>query len=185
MATQAQGKLLLTLARNAIARQLHQPAVTESPTEAETQWLHEPGATFVTLMLNGNLRGCIGSLQAYRPLVEDVRHNAVAAAFRDPRFPPLSIAELAPVHVEVSLLSPQQPMLFNDEEDALSQLRPSIDGVVFEFDSYRSTFLPQVWEQLPQPRNFMAHLKHKAGLVENFWSPEVRLYRYTVDKWKE
>ena len=145
----------------------------------------EPGATFVTLTQRGQLRGCIGSLEARRPLGQDVVANALAAAFRDPRFPPLAKAELATTRVEVSLLAAQQPMTFRDEADALSQLRPGMDGLVFECGSHRSTFLPQVWEQVPQPARFMAQLKRKAGLAEDFWSPEVTLHRYTVEKWKE
>lgn len=175
------GQVLLQLARGAIESACGDPA----PAIADAPWLHQPGATFVTLTRHGDLRGCIGTLEAYRPLHEDVLQNALAAAFRDPRFPPLDSRELADLKVEVSLLSPPQEIAFSDEADALSQLRPNIDGVIFEYGPYRSTFLPQVWEQLPSPRTFMAHLKRKAGLAEDFWSPEVKLSRYTVEKWKE
>ncbi len=175
------GQILLQLARGAIESAFGKPA----PAIADTPWLRQPGATFVTLTRNGTLRGCIGALEAYRPLREDVYQNALAAAFHDPRFPPLESHELADLKVEVSLLSPQQEIVFTDEADALEQLRSNVDGVVFTCGAYRSTFLPQVWEQLPTPRTFMAHLKRKAGLAENFWSPDVRLYRYTVNKWKE
>jgi len=177
----ADGKTLLTLARGAIESAFGTPA----PAVADAPWLHQPGATFVTLTRHGDLRCCIGALEAYRPLREDVCQNALAAAFHDPRFPPLDSRELADLKVEVSLLSPQQPISYTDEADALKQLRPNIDGVVFEYSAYRSTFLPQVWEQLPSPRTFMAHLKRKAGLADDFWSPEVKLSRYTVEKWKE
>lgn len=175
------GRTLLQLARAAIAERFGAPAAA-LPAAA---WLGEQGATFVTLTQNGQLRGCIGSLQAHRPLLEDVRQNAVAAAFHDPRFAPLSAAEFGQTKVEVSLLSPPQTMRFTDEADALRQLRPNVDGVIFQYGQYRSTFLPQVWEQLPQPDVFMAHLKNKAGLSPNFWSPDVSLFRYTVEKWKE
>lgn len=175
------GAALLVRARNAIAAQLGQPTRTESAHPA----LGQPGATFVTLTQDGALRGCIGSLEAHRPLDQDVRANAVAAAFRDPRFPPLTLAELARTRVEVSLLTVPQPMAFTDEADALRQLRPNIDGIIFIAGQRRSTFLPQVWEQLPDPRQFMAHLKQKAGLPADYWSPEVRLQRYEVRKWKE
>jgi AmmeMemoRadiSam system protein B/AmmeMemoRadiSam system protein A len=175
------GNALLKLARNAIAQGLSLPTQPEPNTDG----LNEPGATFVTLTRRGQLRGCIGSLEARQPLLEDVRQNALAAAFRDSRFPPVTAEEFDQLRVAVSLLSPQQPIQFSDEADALSQLRPHIDGVVFEYGTYRSTFLPQVWEQLPQPWQFMAHLKRKAGLPQDFWSPEIRLYRYTVEKWKE
>jgi AmmeMemoRadiSam system protein A len=175
------GDMLIKLAREAIAERFGTPP-QPPPHEA---WLSEPGATFVTLTQHGDLRGCIGSLAPYRPLLEDVRANAFAAAFRDQRFEPLREAELSYTLVEVSLLSPMQPLIFDSEQAALAQLRPGIDGVVFEYLDYRSTFLPQVWEQLPLTETFMAHLKRKAGLPGNFWAPEVRLSRYTVEKWKE
>ncbi len=175
------GHALLARARNAIAAQFGEPPQPE-PTHAQ---LTAPGATFVTLTQNGNLRGCIGSLEAWRPLEADIRANAQSAAFRDPRFAPLTREELAVTRVEVSLLTPAQAMRFTDEADALRQLRPGIDGIIFECAGRRSTFLPQVWESLPQPQQFLAHLKQKAGLAANFWSPEVKLYRYEVKKWKE
>lgn len=175
------GAILLPIARSAIAKQLGQSlsAAVDAP------WLQEPGATFITLTQDGALRGCIGSLEAHRPLLEDVQSNAVSAAFRDPRFPPLQAVELRYTRVEVSLLSPSEPLLFESEQHALAQLRPEIDGIIFEYGRYRSTFLPQVWEQLPDPQTFMAHLKHKAGLAPNFWATGVKLARYSVSKWKE
>jgi AmmeMemoRadiSam system protein B/AmmeMemoRadiSam system protein A len=175
------GPALLVRARNAIAARLGQPTQAEPAHPA----LNQPGATFVTLTQGGALRGCIGSLQAHRPLDQDVRANAVAAAFSDPRFAPLKAEELARTRVEVSLLTAPQPMTFSDEADALRQLRPNVDGVIFIAGQRRSTFLPQVWEQLPQPRQFMAHLKQKAGLPADYWSSEVQLQRYEVQKWKE
>jgi AmmeMemoRadiSam system protein A len=175
------GRILLLLARSAIAERFG-----ESPLPfLETEWLQESAATFITLTLRGQLRGCIGSLEAHRPLIEDVRTNAVAAALRDPRFAPLSAEEFANVSIEVSLLSVPQPMRFDSEQDALSRLRAGVDGVILEYGLHRSTFLPQVWEQLPDKKVFMAHLKNKAGLPENFWSDEIKLSRYTVKKWRE
>ena len=179
--TDTLGQALLARARNAIAAQLKQ----QTQVEPDHPALNQPGATFVTLMQNGALRGCIGSLEAHRPLDQDVRANAVAAAFRDPRFPPLTATEFSQTRVEVSLLTAPQPMKFSDEADALRQLRPNVDGVIFIAGQHRSTFLPQVWEQLPEPRLFMAHLKQKAGLPPNWWSSEVELQRYEVQKWKE
>ena len=175
------GPALLVRARNAIAGRLGQPTQAEPAHPA----LNQPGATFVTLTQNGQLRGCIGSLQAHRPLDQDVRANAVAAAVSDPRFPPLKAEELARTRVEVSLLTAPQPMTFTDEADALRQLRPDIDGIIFIAGQKRSTFLPQVWEQIPDPRQFMAHLKQKAGLPADYWSSDVQLQRYEVRKWKE
>ncbi|MDD2915091.1 MAG: AmmeMemoRadiSam system protein B [Gallionella sp.] len=178
---QEHGRMLLQLARNAIAEQFG--AAKQNFPQAD--WLQQPGAVFVTLTLHGQLRGCIGSLEAHRPLAEDVRSNAVAAAFHDPRFAPLSAEEFAEVTVEVSLLAPAQPMQFRDELDALTQLRPNVDGLIFEYGSYRSTFLPQVWENLPQPRQFLAMLKRKAGLSDDFWAEGIKLSRYSVEKWSE
>jgi AmmeMemoRadiSam system protein B/AmmeMemoRadiSam system protein A len=175
------GPALLARARNAIAAQLGQALQPEPDHPA----LAQPGATFVTLTQNGALRGCIGSLQAHRALEQDVRANALAAACRDPRFTPLTAEELPRTRVEVSLLTAPVPMDFRDEADALRQLRPNVDGVIFSAGNHRSTFLPQVWEQLPDARQFMAHLKQKAGLPADYWSPEVQLQRYEVRKWKE
>jgi len=179
--TDPRGAVLLAIARAAIASALGQPAQARE----DADWLRQPGACFVTLTQQGELRGCIGSLQAHRPLLADVRANAVAAALHDPRFAPLTLAELADTDIEVSLLSPLQPLHFASEADALAQLRPNVDGLVFEYQGYRSTFLPQVWEQLPSAKEFMAHLKHKAGLSAGFWAPGVRLQHYTVAKFKE
>ncbi|OGS91136.1 MAG: AMMECR1 domain-containing protein [Gallionellales bacterium GWA2_60_18] len=181
MTEQDKGKMLIDIARGAIAAALGE-ARAPLPQEA---WLGEPGATFVTLTQCGELRGCIGSLEAHRPLAEDVHHNALAAAFRDPRFAPLQRHELAVTECEISLLSAAEAMTFGDERAALAQLRPGVDGIIFEYGRYRSTFLPQVWEQLPQPRQFMAHLKRKAGLPDTFWAEEIKLSRYTVSKWRE
>lgn len=175
------GRELLALARAAIARRFG----VDQPAPPITDTLRQPGATFVTLTQNGQLRGCIGSLEAWRPLAEDVCENAVNAAFRDPRFAPLDATELARTRVEVSLLTPAEPMSFSNEADALAQLRPDIDGLIFECDGRRSTFLPQVWDQLPEPGLFMGHLKQKAGFSADFWSPDVKLWRYGVRKWKE
>jgi len=180
-----QGKILLQIARTAISRALHVPGTSAAEVEENMSWLSKPGATFVTLTQWGELRGCIGSLQACDPLIEDVSNNAVSAALYDPRFLPLAADELDTVNLEVSLLSELQSLGFTSEADALAQLRPDIDGIVFEYGPYRSTFLPQVWESLPQPQQFLARLKSKARLSENFWAEDVKLSRYTVSKWRE
>lgn len=175
------GKVLTGIARGAIAGALNE---SRAPLPQDA-WLFEFGACFVTLTQYGELRGCIGSLEAHRPLAEDVHHNALAAAFRDPRFAPLQQHELDQTRCEISLLSAAETLPFRDEQDALAQLRPGVDGIIFQYGRHRSTFLPQVWEQLPQPRDFMAHLKRKAGLPDAFWAAEVRLSRYTVAKYRE
>ncbi|HLY95700.1 MAG: AmmeMemoRadiSam system protein A [Sideroxydans sp.] len=181
MSIDQRGRVLLPIARAAIAHALNVPHTADET----APWLAEHGACFVTLTQDGELRGCIGTLQAHRPLLADVKSNAVSAALRDPRFAPLSADELGITAVEISLLSPTQAMEVEHEADALAQLRSGVDGIVFEYGRYRSTFLPQVWEQLPHPRQFMAHLKRKAGLPADFWEEGVRLSRYTVTKWRE
>jgi AmmeMemoRadiSam system protein A len=175
------GATLIPIARAAISAALGRPQVAAT----DAAWLQEPGATFVTLTQRGQLRGCIGTLQAHRSVLEDVQANAVAAATRDPRFSQLVAEELGDTRIEVSLLSQMQPLEFASESEALVQLRPGIDGVLLEFGRHRSTFLPQVWEQLPDRREFIAQLKQKAGLPANFWADGMRLQRYTVAKWKE
>lgn len=150
---------------------------------AEPGWLREPGASFVTLRLDGELRGCIGSIDARRPLGEDVARNAHAAAYRDPRFPPVSSEELPRLAVEVSVLSPREPLPVRSESEALERIRPGIDGIALEYGAASATFLPQVWESLPSPEAFLDALRAKAGLPARFWHPEVRLSRYTVEKY--
>ena len=183
--TDEQGARLVRLARSALNAAVGALSVgTESDAD-----LQLPGATFVTLTQAGQLRGCIGSLQAHRPLAEDVRNNAVAAALHDPRFEPVTAREAPTLRVEVSVLTPAQPLSYTDQAHALQQLQPGVDGVVLECvyrgRKHRSTFLPQVWEQLPDVATFMAHLKAKAGLAQDFWSPEVRLSVYRVQKFLE
>jgi AmmeMemoRadiSam system protein A len=151
----------------------------------EAPWLQTNGACFVTLSQQGELRGCIGSLEARRPLLADVKANALAAAFQDSRFSPLEAHELDHTEIEVSLLSPMQAMPFSSERDVLDRLQPGIDGVLLEFGRHRGTFLPQVWEQLPLAQDFMMRLKRKAGLPHDFWAQDIRLYRYSVSKWTE
>jgi AmmeMemoRadiSam system protein A len=179
-----QGKILLQIARTAIYQSLRVACIPAS-VDGHMFWLSRPGATFVTLTQRGELRGCIGSLQACDPLIDDVSNNAISAALHDPRFMPLAADELGKVSVEVSLLSELQALSFRSEADALAQLRPDIDGIVFECGPYRSTFLPQVWESLPRPEQFLAKLKSKARLPEDFWAADIKLSRYTVSKWRE
>jgi AmmeMemoRadiSam system protein A len=175
------GLALLRLARAAIAERLGFAAQPAPDHDA----LARPGATFVTLTLKGDLRGCIGTLAAFRRLDDDVRANALAAAFRDPRFPPLERAEYENTSIEVSLLGPSLPLPVTGEEELLARLRPGSDGLILEHAGQRATFLPQVWESLPEPREFVQALKRKAGWGEDFWSPQMNVRRYEVTKWKE
>ena len=173
------GAALLSRARNAIARALDLPTHDEP---------HHPvlrclGATFVTLRRDGELRGCIGTLSAQRELADDVRRHALAAAFRDPRFEPLRVEEFAQLEIEVSLLDAARPLAAGSEAEVHAALRPGVDGVLLEWRGRSATFLPQVWEQLPQPGEFMAALKHKAGLPADFWAEDLRLSCYRVRKY--
>ena len=175
------GGALLQTARRAIEQSFGRgPAA--AATHAE---LDRPGATFVTLTQHGELRGCIGTLEAHRALRRDVEENARNAAFRDPRFAPLALAELHVTRIEVSLLSAPAPLPIAGEDDLLARLRPGVDGIVLAFRRQRATFLPQVWESLPEPGEFIAALKRKAGLAAGFWHDEIRIARYTAAKFRE
>jgi len=176
-------ELLPAIARAMITKQLGKPATI--PKTTDYPWLNEPAATFVTLKLHGELRGCIGSLKAHFPLIDDLQSNAIAAAFHDPRFSALSEDELEQIRIEVSILSLPEKIEFVSETDLLAQLQPHIDGIIFDYGNYRSTFLPQVWDQLQTPKRFMAQLKQKAGLAADFWSDEILIYRYSVEKFTE
>jgi AmmeMemoRadiSam system protein A len=178
---EVRGEILLRLARSAIAGRLG----LQDDYHPDEPWLREPAATFVTLTKSGELQGCIGSLEPLRPLAKDVRENAIAAALHDPRFSPLTRDEFADTRIEVSLLSPTEPLSFVDENDARTKLRPGVDGVILEYGWHRGTFLPQVWENLSEAAQFLRQLKRKAGLAADFWHPDIRLARYTVTKWKE
>jgi len=173
---------LPAIARAAIAEKLGIATVGQHELPGE---LMRPGASFVTLKKDGELRGCIGTLSAWRPLAEDVQQNALAAAFRDPRFSPLQADEWPDITLEVSLLSPPQPFPVADEADTCRQLRPGVDGLTLKAGARCATFLPQVWEQLPEPHEFLAQLKRKAGLPGDYWGPDISLERYTVTPWHE
>ena len=139
-------------------------------------------ATFVTLQKNGELRGCIGMLEPIRPLAEDVAHNAFAAAFSDPRFPPLAELELDQLDIHISILGTPEAMTFDSEQDLIDQLRPGVDGLIMQEGHRRGPFLPSVWDSLTQPQAFVSHLKLKSGLPENYWSDDIQIQRYTVEE---
>ncbi len=174
-------KILLELASNTIAFGLKNHARMPVNIEAYSEKLKENLACFVTLKIHGQLRGCIGSLKAYQPLVKDVVHNAYAAAFSDPRFSPLTQLEFADIEIDISILSSPEPIEFKSEEDLLRQLRPGVDGLILTEGSHRGTFLPSVWESLKTPQQFLAHLKRKAGLSENYWSETLSIERYVAE----
>ncbi|SEH26027.1 AmmeMemoRadiSam system protein B [Magnetospirillum fulvum] len=173
----ALGPTLLDLAWGSIHHGLSHGRPASAPVTS-TGRLDQPGAVFVTLTRQGELRGCIGSPQAWRPLAEDIVDNAFKAAFGDPRFLPLRPAELDGLALSVSVLTPPVAMRFTDEADLLAQLRPRRDGLIIEDGGARALFLPAVWEQLPAPRTFLAHLKRKAGLAPDHWSTTFRASRF-------
>ncbi|HTT12740.1 MAG TPA: AmmeMemoRadiSam system protein A [Burkholderiaceae bacterium] len=177
----ALGPALIARARNTVAGEFGLPLVG---TPAHSR-LDSPGATFVTLYTAGVLHGCIGSLDVTRTLDEDVRANALAAAFRDPRFEPLTTREFGFTRFEVSLLGPASPILATSEHEAIAALVPHRDGVTLWWRHSRATLLPQVWATLREPRDFLHALKRKAGLPADFWGPELRLERYTVTHFDE
>jgi hypothetical protein len=176
------GRTLLGIARNSIEAAL---GVAAPKRLSDEPWLKPARASFVTLTQNGRLRGCIGSLEAQQALGEDVSRNARAAALSDPRFPPLTNEELARTRVEVSILSTPKLLAFADHSDLIAQLRPGEDGLILEYGNARGTFLPQVWENLSDPEQFVAELKRKAGLAPNASTAKCRIRRYHVLKWKE
>lgn len=177
------GSALLRIARAAIADALDEEAGPDPA--AEEDWLKEWRASFVTLMLDGQLRGCVGSLEAQRHLAADVAANARAAAFQDTRFAPLTREELARTELEVSLLSVPKRLLFDDHADLLARLRPGVDGVILEYGERRATYLPQVWESLPDPERFVASLLYKAGIPAGTDMRRCRVKRYGAIKWRE
>jgi len=172
------GATLVDIARGAIEEGL----LGKPPEAFDAPWLRQPGATFVTLLKNGALRGCIGSLQAARPLAQDVADNALGAAFRDPRFPALSAFEWPQCRIEVSLLSAPKPLAFADEADLLRQIRAGEDGLILEAEGRRATFLPQVWQGVPDKRVFLGELLRKAGLPADTALTRCAVLRYRVLK---
>ena len=180
MLSAADRATLLDMARESIQCGLtgtRLPVVLDRLSES----LRAPRASFVTLLIDDQLHGCIGTLEAYRPLAEDVMSNAYGAAFEDPRFERLSTAEFSRVVIQLSLLSRPEPMQFVSEQDLLDQIRPGVDGLVLNVGAKRATFLPSVWAQLPDRRVFLQQLKRKAGLDSDKWSASIRVSRYRTE----
>jgi AmmeMemoRadiSam system protein A len=176
-----EGLVLLKLARETIAESLGGPKAGR-PYDA---FLKQPGAVFVTLRdPEGELRGCIGSILAHRTLLDDVKHNAIAAASQDPRVTPVSNAELPGLHIEVSVLSPLEPLEVSSEEDALEKIRPGIDGIELSAQGRRAVFIPKMWEQLPETKEFLRYLRMKAGLPKT-WAEGTKLRRFTAETFGE
>jgi AmmeMemoRadiSam system protein A len=178
-------RILLTLARETIAYGCSSGVLPDMDTTDYPENLCQPVATFVTLQKQGELRGCIGSLVPQRALIEDVTINAFASAFRDHRFNPVTLNELPSIQIEISMLSPMHLLEVSSEEELLRVLRPNVDGLLIRGDHHSATFLPQVWEQLPKPSDFIIHLKHKARLRKDEWPSDLRCFRYHCIKFCE
>ena len=172
---------LLRLARESIRHGITHGVPLSIDIAALPDELKAVRASFVTLEKQGRLRGCIGSLEAYRPIAQDIAENAYAAAFQDPRFPPVREDEVDGLEIHLSLLTAPEPLHFQSEQDLIAQLRPGVDGLILAERGRRGTFLPSVWEQLPEPAQFLEHLKLKAGLPAGYWSDSVEIYRYETE----
>lgn len=167
--TSGEQSILLRLARQAMEAAVRGERLPPLDESALTPRLLEPGASFVTLTVSGDLRGCIGALEAYQPLAQDVCEHAVAAALNDYRFYPVGPAELGRIQIEVSRLTPPIPLESKDADDLLAKLRPHVDGVILRDGMRRATFLPQVWEKIPDPAAFLDNLCHKMGAEPGLW----------------
>lgn len=184
--TPEEKKTLLLIARQAIEKTLSGEKLHPLKSEGLPPSLFEPGACFVTLTKGGQLRGCVGSIRATQPLIKDVRDRSVAAAFEDPRFPALKQQELEELEIEISTLTEPEPLSYDDAEDLIRKLRIGVDGVILKEGFRRATFLPQVWEKLPDPELFLSRLCQKMGLTADAWrysKMEVEIYQ--VEKFTE
>lgn len=180
-----ENQVLLDIARKSIEKKFDETVkIDKTKLLTDFPFLAQNGATFVTLTLDNQLRGCIGSLQAYRPLLDDLISNAYAAAFEDPRFYELTLDELKKVKIEISILSTPVELIYNDIEDLKSKIKPNIHGVILQKNGRRSTFLPQVWEQLPTFEEFFSHLCHKGSFEVNCLEFHPQVFTYEVKKIK-
>ena len=177
--------MLLGVVREAVKGGLDGGAEPKLSVGAYPAEITAPRASFVTLTLGGKLRGCIGSLQARLPLALDVAHNAFRAAFKDLRFQPVTTAEFSNLHAAVSVLTAPVELDFDSEASLVALLRAGVDGVILAEGNRRGTFLPDVWETLPKPQQFLRRLKHKAGLPDDYWSPTLKAWRYTTEAFSE
>jgi AmmeMemoRadiSam system protein A len=184
--TSDEKNILLRLAREALERGVKGERLPPLDLGSLPPRLRMQGASFVTLTVHGDLRGCIGALEPYQPLAEDVREHAVAAALNDFRFPPVGPGELSDIHIEVSRLTMPEPLAYTSSEDLLVKLRPGIDGVLLRYGSRRATFLPQVWEKVPDPAEFLDHLCMKMGASPGLWrEKELQVSIYQVEEFHE
>jgi AmmeMemoRadiSam system protein A len=184
--TDGEKQTLLRLAREAMEHGVRGKKLPPLDDASLTPRLREQGASFVTITIAGDLRGCIGALEAYQPLVDDVREHAVAAALEDPRFSPVAQTELSRIKLEVSCLTAPHPLEYSTSEDLLARLHPHVDGVILKSDFRRATFLPQVWEKIPDPEDFLDHLCAKMGAKSSLWrNTKLQVYVYQVEEFHE
>lgn len=174
-------KLLRQLAQESIEYGLNHHCALSVDLTAMPAELSEIRASFVTLEEAGQLRGCIGTLEARQALAIDIAKNSYAAAFSDPRFPPVSRHEVDKLSIHISILNPAEQLNIQSESDLIQQLQPEIDGLIIEDDFHRATFLPSVWQSLPEAEKFVRHLKAKAGFKQDYWSKDIRAYRYSTE----
>ncbi len=179
-------KALIKIAREAIEKSVRGLPLPELSLKKLPPNLQVEGASFVTLTIYGNLRGCIGTLEPYQPLAMDVREHAVAAALQDPRFPRVKPGELPDIEIEVSVLSPKQVLHYDDPQDLINKIRPKIDGLILQDGLLKATFLPQVWDQLEKPEIFLSHLCAKMGASSDSWRKKpLQVYTYQVQEFHE
>ncbi len=184
--TNDEKNILLRIAREAMEYAVKGKALPPLDVQTLTPLLREVGASFVTLTIQDDLRGCIGALEAYQPLAEDVREHAIAAALQDPRFPPVKESELSRIKLEVSRLTAPQLLEYSSSEELLKKLRPHVDGVIIRDNHRRATFLPQVWEKIPDPAEFLGHLCQKMGVRAGHWrEAKLQVYIYQVEEFHE
>lgn len=184
--TQEERAILLRLARQALELGVHSQPLAPLDLASLPLRLAEPGACFVTLTRRGELRGCVGALEPYQPLADDVREHAVAAALQDLRFPPVTAAELPEIAIEISCLTTPQPLDYSTPDELPMRLRPGVDGVVLREGLRRATFLPQVWEKLPKPEDFLRHLCMKMGVDASYWRyKKLQVFTYQVEEFHE
>jgi hypothetical protein len=181
-----QKRFLLRIARQALQTAVNGDVLAPIDRSSMDDILLQYGASFVTLTRRGALRGCIGALEAYQPLVDDVREHVVAAALQDYRFPPVDSNELHEIQIEVSCLTQPEELTYHNNEELLKTLRPGIDGVILQEGTRRATFLPQVWEKLPDPEDFLSNLCIKMGASPDLWlRKKLRIWTYRVDEFHE
>lgn len=184
--TDAEKQTLLQLVREAVEHAVRGKSLPALNLDTRTAALRENGASFVTLTINNELRGCIGALEAYQPLAQDVREHAIAAALEDPRFEPVSESELNRIRIEVSRLTEPQALSYANADELIAKIRPHVDGVILKNSFRKATFLPQVWEKIPEPDEFLGQLCRKMGARSNLWrEATLQVYTYQVEEFHE